>query len=162
MIRDLAFGDVAHELQQTRRVLERVPMDRHDWQPHAKSFTLGKLAQHVATIPMWGAITLDVAELDLAGFTPPPPVTTSAALLATFDENAAAFQAKLAAAPDDTWMVPWTLRAGDQVFFTLPRLAVMRGTVVNHLVHHRAQLTMYLRALDVPIPGLYGPSADEQ
>lgn len=145
----------------TRRTLERVPGDRLEYRPHAKSFTLGALAQHLATIPRWGAMTLQTPELDLSGPFPQETDAAVEAILARFDRNLADFRTALAAASDEALLASWTLRSGGKVHFTMPRLAVIRGMVMNHAVHHRAQLGVYLRLLDVPVPSMYGPSADE-
>jgi uncharacterized damage-inducible protein DinB len=153
------------EMGNTRKVLERVPEDKFAWKPHAKSFSMGALAQHVATIPMWGTMTLEGDQFDLAGPEAskfPPPVASQKELLALFDASAAKFRAALAAAHDAQLQAPWSLVMGSKVIFTMPRLGVLRSSVMNHLIHHRAQLGVYLRLTDVPVPGLYGPSADEQ
>lgn len=151
-----------HEMRGTRRVLERVPLERYDWTPHAKSFSLGRLANHLATIPRWGVVALTAPEFDFAQPGPAAtPATTQEALLAAFDEKVAAARGALSGASDAALGEPWTLRNGDHVVFTLPRAVVLRNMVLNHNVHHRGQMTVCLRLLDVPVPGLYGPSADE-
>lgn len=159
----LAFGDLEQELATTRRVLERVPEDRLDWQPHAKSMSLGKLAMHVATLPFYGEVLVQSDEFDFA--TTPTPgiegVASRAELLETFETRVAALREALARTEDAALGEPWTLRNGEHVIFTLPRFAVMRGMLISHMVHHRAQLGVYLRLLDVPVPSMYGPSADE-
>ena len=162
-IAQLAFGDLAHELASTRRILDRVPDGRHDWAPHAKSMTLGKLANHVADMPRFTLAIADRDELDLAdkGFAL-PAAQTRAELLAHFDQGAAALTDAVARLDADALARTWTLRAGDHVILAMPRGALIRGMGINHLVHHRAQLQVYLRLLDVPVPGLYGPSADER
>jgi uncharacterized damage-inducible protein DinB len=153
------------ELAGVRKVLERVPEDRLAWRPHAKSMTLGGLATHVANLPSWVAFTLHRDELDIAPAGAEPlrekEETSRAELLAHFDRHAAEGRAALAAASDEAWAGPWSLLAGGRKVFTMPRGACIRTFVMNHLVHHRAQLGVYLRLLDVPVPGLYGPSADE-
>jgi uncharacterized damage-inducible protein DinB len=149
------------EMSNTRRALERVPTDKFDWQPHAKSFTMGKLGTHLAMLPTWTSVTLDTSDLDVSQpFDQPKPATTEE-LLALFDQNVAAARTALAGAADETFFQPWTLRNGDQTIFTLPKIAVMRGFVLNHVIHHRGQLTVYLRLNDLPVPSIYGPSADE-
>jgi len=163
-IRDALLHEFDHEMANTRKTLERVPEDKFAWQPHAKSMTLGVLAAHVAGLPRFGAMTLatDVFDLAAAGdFGKPVPAESRAALLVSFDNNAAAARAAIAAASDEELLKTWTMRNGEQVFFTLPRIAVLRSFVMNHLIHHRAQLGVYLRLNDVPVPALYGPSADE-
>jgi uncharacterized damage-inducible protein DinB len=146
----------------TRRVLERVPVDKFSWQPHDKSMSFNRLAVHVAELPAWATMTLNTSELDFAA-TPyaPAKVETTEDLLNIFDKSASEARAALAGAGDEEFFKPWTLRNGDQVFFTMPKVAVLRGFVMNHIIHHRAQLTVYLRLNDIPVPGLYGPSADE-
>ncbi|HEY0553915.1 MAG TPA: DinB family protein [Thermoanaerobaculia bacterium] len=149
------------EMSNTRRALERVPTDKFDWQPHAKSYSMGKLATHIAHLPTWTNITLDTAELDVAQpFEIPKPASTEE-LLAFFDQNVAEARAALAGAADETFFQTWTLRAGEQIIFSMPKVAVMRGFVMNHIIHHRGQLTVYLRLNDIPVPSIYGPSADE-
>ena len=154
-----------HEIAGTRKVLERIPADKFDWRPHPKSFTLGALANHTSNLVNWGHVTLHTTELDLApkdGEPPRMPVAADAAgLVANLDAAAQATRAALAEASDAAFGEPWTLKGGDQVYFTMPRGVVIRNMVFNHLVHHRAQLTVYMRLLDIPVPGLYGPSADE-
>ncbi len=159
-----ALADLDHEVSQTRRMLERVPADHLDFSPHLKSWPLGKLANHLTDFPMWGSITLQTPELDFATpFPPGPPMpTTAAGFVAQFDERMTTFRAALAKATDAQMMETWTMRNGEQVLMSMPRVGVLRSMVINHMIHHRAQLTLYFRLLDVPVPGLYGPSADEQ
>jgi uncharacterized damage-inducible protein DinB len=160
----LALGDLDHELANTRRMLERVPMDRADWRPHAKSWTLQELATHIAQIPMWAASMPATTEYDFAGPQPPraePPATTEA-LLALFDDAAAKAKAAVGGMDDAAMLENWTLRSGDHVIMQAPRAAMVRSVGISHLIHHRGQLSLYLRLLDVPMPGMYGGSADEQ
>ena len=159
---DMLLPEFDHEMATTRKLLERVPEDRLSWAPHAKSFTLGQLAQHVATIPMWGTMTLTLSELDLGGSFENRPAESRAALVKLFDENAAKARTELTAKTDAELMAPWTLKRGADTLFTMPKASVWRSFVMNHLVHHRAQLSVYLRMQDVPLPAMYGPSADEQ
>ncbi len=158
---DALLPEFDHEMTVTRKLLERVPDDKFEWKPHPKSMALGQLAQHVATIPSWGSMTLTMSELDLGVGPPPPAMTSRAELLKAFDGNVAATRAALAGRADAELMVPWTLKNGGQALFTMPRAMVWRGFVVSHLIHHRAQRSVYLRMNDVPIPSMYGPSADE-
>ena len=148
-----------------RRTLERVPADKFDWRPHEKSGTMIWLAGHLANLPRWAALTMAGDELDLApGGEPMPPPPTPASveeLLATFDRCAAEARTALAGASDADFMKPWSLLNNGRVMMTLPKAAVIRSFVMNHLVHHRAQLGVYLRMNDVPVPSIYGPSADE-
>ena len=161
LIRDALLPEFDHETANTRRLLERVPMEKGDWKPHPKSTALAALATHVATLPGWVKPTIQQDSIDLANAAPPAPATTREELLALFDRSVAEGRAALAAADNDALMQPWSLRSGDRVFFTMPKAAVLRSFVMNHSVHHRAQLGVYLRLNDVPLPGMYGPSADE-
>jgi uncharacterized damage-inducible protein DinB len=159
-IADAFLAELDVELPTTRRLLERVPGDKGAWKPHPKSFSLGHLAQLVARMPGWIPMTLRETVLDLSG-APAYSLEKTEALLAEFDRNAAQARAALAAVKDEDFRVAWSLKAGERVFFTKPRLVVMRETV-NHLVHHRGQLSVYLRLVDVPLPSIYGPTADER
>ena len=154
-----------HEMANTRKTLERVPDEKFAWKPHEKSMSLGQLATHLSTIPSWTRNTFEQDELNLAPEGQPPArveeAKSTAELLATFDRHVAAARAALESATDDSWQGKWSLLMGDKTIFTLPRAAVVRGFVMNHLIHHRAQLGVYLRLLDVPVPSIYGPSADE-
>ena len=158
---DALLPEFDHEMTTTRKVLERVPEDKFDWKPHAKSFSLGQLAQHVATIPTWGAVTLTQSEFDVAGNQRIEPVKTRAELLSMFDQHVAATRSALTGTADAALMVPWSLKRDTQTIFTMPRVGVWRSFVMSHLIHHRAQLAVYLRLNDVPVPSMYGPSADE-
>jgi uncharacterized damage-inducible protein DinB len=153
-----------HEAAVTRTVLERVPEARADWKPHPKSMSLGQLAIHLASIPMWAVFTLRQPELDLAppdGPAFPPPAWESlAATLAAYDEKVVKARAAIVATTDLEMSQPWTLKKGGAKIFTAPRAGVLRSFVLNHSVHHRAQLGVYLRLLDVPVPAMYGPTAD--
>lgn len=154
-----------HEMAGCRATLARIPTSRFDYRPHPKSFTLGKLANHLASVPTWLITALETTELDFVdpavAARMPLPATTTEALLAQFDEDVRNARAALAAATDEDLATPWTGRSQGKVVFTLPRLAVYRGFILNHMIHHRAQLTVYLRLLDLPVPALYGPTADE-
>jgi uncharacterized damage-inducible protein DinB len=162
---ELLLPEFDREVAATRRVLERVPDGSLDWRPHPKSMTLGALASHLGELGHWGHATGSLAGVDLEQMRRPPdwvPPTTLAALLEAFDRQMAAARAALAGKSDAELMAPWTLRRGAQEFFTMPKATCLRTFVMNHLVHHRGQLTVYLRMLDVPLPSIYGPSADEQ
>lgn len=155
-----------HEMATTRKCLERMPADKADWAPHAKSFKLGKLCMHIAEMPSWGTMAMQTTEMDM---NPPggstyksPEYATKDGMLAVFDENVAAVRAAIAKASDAEFLVPWSLKGGGETYFTIPRVAVVRTWVLNHVIHHRGQLSVYLRLLDVPVPSIYGPSADEQ
>ena len=161
-LKRIALGDLESEIATTRRVLERIPEEHFDWKPHAKSMSLGGLATHIATIPFYGTAVLQGQDFDVAAPLPPNPLaTTRAEILGRFDETVAAFRALLEDADDLSLREPWSLRSGEHVVFTQPRIGVLRGLVVSHLVHHRGQLSVYLRLLDVPVPSIYGPTADE-
>jgi uncharacterized damage-inducible protein DinB len=151
-----------HEMATTRKLLERVPDSELAWKPHDKSFTLGQLAQHVATVPMWGAMTLQVSELDIAGSEQPAQLGSCADILALFDKHAAGTRVELVGKTDAELMAPWTLKHGSRTLFTMPKASVWRSFVMSHLVHHRGQLSVYLRIKNVALPSIYGPSADEQ
>ena len=151
-----------HEMANTRKVLERVPEEKFGWKPHGKSGTMGWLANHVAEIPGWAGPTLEQSTLDMTGYTPPPQPTTRAEVLEKFDNNVKSSREVIARAADATFMEQWSLVADGKPMFTLPKIAVLRGFVMNHMIHHRAQLTVYLRMNDVAVPALYGPSADEK
>ena len=157
------LNEFDHESKTTRRVLERIPTDKFDWAPHPRSMTMGKLAWHVAQMATWvpGTLEQDFIDFSVPGPEDPAHATTEE-LLAAFDKMVAAARASLAAAPDQIMMQPWSLKNGDMVFFTLPKIAVLRSFVFNHIVHHRGQLTVYLRLNEIPVPSIYGPSADEQ
>ncbi|HEY4593407.1 MAG TPA: DinB family protein [Thermoanaerobaculia bacterium] len=149
------------EMANTRRTLERVPTDKFAWQPHAKSFTMGKLATHLATLPTWTSVTLSTSELDLALPMDQPKPATTEEVLETFDKSVAGARAALAGASDEDWFQSWTLKSGAHVIFTLPKVAVLRAFVLSHIIHHRGQMTVYLRLNDIAVPSIYGPSADE-
>jgi uncharacterized damage-inducible protein DinB len=148
------------EMPITRRVLERVPADKATWKPHEKSFAIGHLAQLVGWMPGWIGNVATETELDVAG-APKYSLESTESIVANFDKNVAAARAALAAADDSTFGVMWSLKHGDRVLFSGPRGAILRNHM-NHLIHHRGQLTVYLRLLDVPVPQVYGPTADEK
>jgi uncharacterized damage-inducible protein DinB len=165
-LRDALLPEFDNEMKNTRKVLERVPEDKFGWKPHAKSGTMAWLAAHVATLGQWATITMTSDELDLAPKdgpqrTPPAPPTTRKELLDRFEEHSTAGRKAIAEASDADLIKPWTLLHGGEKLFTMPKMAVLRGFVMNHMIHHRGQLTVYLRLTDTPVPALYGPSADE-
>ena len=150
------------ELASLRKCLERLPGDQFGYQPHPRSMTLGQLATHVAQMPLWGATTINTTELDLSGDFEQPKPRTTAELLAIFEEGAKDYRAALEGASDEDLMVTWTLFGpGRTVMLAMPRIAVSRGMVMNHLVPHRGQLSVYMRLLEIPVPPIYGPTADE-
>lgn len=148
------------EMATTRRLLERVPSEKGPWKPHPKSFPLGHLAQLVATMPGWITNALRETSLDLAS-SPGYGFETTETLLREFDRHVAEAREALAATTEADLAVPWSLRHGDQVIFTAPRGEIARQHL-DHLIHHRGQLTVYLRLIDVPLPSIYGPTADER
>ena len=164
-IADSLLAEFDQEMATTRKHLERTPAQHADWKPHAKSMALGALAAHLAEVPSWIAAILTRTELDL---NPPggpayasPKFESVPKLLAFFDEQVKAGRAAIAVTVDKDFMVPWSLKSGGAVYFTMPRIVVMRSFVMNHLIHHRGQFTVYLRLKDVPVPQTYGPTADE-
>ncbi len=164
-IADSLLPEFDYEAANTRKVLERCPEDKYGWKPHEKSFSMGQLATHIANMNEWGAMTLATDSFDVAPPGAPPykeePFTSRKQLLERYDQNVAKFRAALAATNDEAMMKPWSLLGGGKPIFTLPRVGVLRSMIFNHLIHHRAQLSVYLRLNDVPVPALYGPSADE-
>lgn len=150
-----------HEMQTTRRTLERVPEDKLGWKPHQKSMSLGGLATHLATINHWVDATMGMDAFDVAGVPPNPELKSRAEILAAFDQNAASARKAIAGASDADLMKPWSLLSSGKAVFTLPRIAVLRSFILNHTIHHRGQLSVYLRLNDVAVPSIYGPSADE-
>ena len=150
------------EMEATRKVLERIPQDRLEWRPHEKSWTTRELATHLANLPTWTAITLqtDGFDLDADGPAPQEPQSVDG-ILSLFDENASAATAALSGTGDETFMESWTLTRGDDSIFSTPKIGVMRRFVLNHLIHHRGQMTVYLRLAGAPVPQTFGPTADE-
>jgi uncharacterized damage-inducible protein DinB len=152
--------ELEQEMKTTRRLLERVPSDKGQWKPHPKSFSLGHLAQLVSWMPGWITKAARGQDIDLAhggGYS----YEETDSLLQEFDRNVREAQQELASVSDADLQRPWSLKMGDRVLFTLPRIVVIRQNI-NHLIHHRGQLTVYLRLVDVPIPSIYGPTADEK
>jgi len=158
---DALLPEFDREISITRRLLERVPDDRLGWKPHPKSMSLGGLATHLSNLPWWGEMTLTQSEFDTAGVGRQADATSCGQILETFDRNASATRAALSGKSDAELMAPWALKNGSQTIFSMPKAAVWRSFVLSHLVHHRGQMSVYLRLLDVPVPSIYGPSADE-
>jgi uncharacterized damage-inducible protein DinB len=156
------IAEIQQEAAVARKCLERLPAEKFDWKPHERSMPLGRLASHLGEMFRWTGPTLDDSGIDFAAmdYKPFEPKGTDD-LLAHFDESVAAALDVLGRTSDETFMEDWTMRNGEQVYFTMPKAAVMRAFVVNHIVHHRGQLTVYMRLLDIPVPSIYGPSADE-
>jgi uncharacterized damage-inducible protein DinB len=165
-LKDAFLPEFDHEMGTTRRLLERAPESAFAWQPHEKSMTLGQLAGHIANIPRWCGAIFDVAEFDLAqaddGFRETTPPASRAELLADFDRKVADARTKLVAQTDSQMLVTWTFKDNGQEIFTMPKVSVFRSFILNHLIHHRGQLSVYLRMNNVPLPSIYGPTADEQ
>ncbi len=155
-----------HEMANTRRSLEGLPEDKFTWKPHEKSMTLGKLATHVATLPGWAVTTIQQDSLDIAPPGAPPfelpKLNSVKQLLDTFDEEVRKARASIAGASDGLFFKPWQLLMGGKELVTMPKIAVLRGMVMSHLIHHRAQLGVYRRLNNLPVPAIYGPSADEE
>ncbi|MGI4759031.1 MAG: DinB family protein [Janthinobacterium lividum] len=161
-IAEILLIDFDAEAVSTRRVLERVPADKAGWQPHDKSFTLGALASHVATLASFGNMILTTGSLDLGATKfPTHQFTTAEEAVAAASGFAAEIRTNLAAMSDEDLQATWTLQFGEHKIFSGPRMLAYKMMFFNHLIHHRAQITVYLRQLDVAVPGIYGPSADE-
>ena len=156
-------AEFTQEAANTRKMLERVPEDQLGWKPHEKSMSLGRLAGHIAESSLWVGAIVGSEELDFSqsDFEPFDPASTEQ-LLEEFDKNAASFVEAIKDKSDEELLVQWTMRNGDHVVAQLPRVAAIRGFILSHTYHHRGQLSVYLRLLDVPVPGVYGPSADDQ
>jgi uncharacterized damage-inducible protein DinB len=163
-IKDSLLPEYDHEMATTRRLLDRVPEADFAWKPHDKSMSLGQLSGHLANIPFWCSATLQATSLDLdtlgSDIRPKTPASR-AAVLKEFDEKVAAARALLASSTDPELLTPWTLKRGDHEIFTLPRISAIRSFVLNHIIHHRGQLSVYLRLRNVAVPPIYGPTADE-
>ena len=159
---DALLPEFDHEMAVTRKVLERVDGTQFGWQPHAKSMSLGRLATHVAEIPQWGQTILTQPEFNMVdGEYKPTAAATTAAVLELFDGQVKTIRALLAARTDAELMSTWTFKQNGKELFGMPRAAAWRSWVMNHLIHHRGQLSVYLRLTGSKVPGIYGPSADE-
>ena len=150
------------EMKNTRKLLECIPDGKLETQQHPRSITLAQLATHVALVPGWTKHLLDEEMLDLSPDMKPFVAASRAELLAIFDRGVVEARGRIRAASDEYWQTTWTFKIGGDTVFSMPRAAVMRSTILNHLIHQRAQLALYLRLDDVAIPGMYGPSADEK
>jgi uncharacterized damage-inducible protein DinB len=152
------------EMANTKKSLERVPWDRSEWKPHEKSMALGYLARHIATLPEWATLMVEKDNYDVAPANGDryqvPEANSTAEVLALLEQYAAAARNAIAEASDEHFQKPWSLLATGKVVFTQPRFAAVRS-IINHMIHHRAQLGVYLRLNDIPVPSIYGPSADE-
>lgn len=155
-------GEFAHESTTTRKLLERLPEDKLAWKPHEKSMTLGRLASHLAEIPEWGDTIVNHDSFDMATVdSKPKPEPSKQEILAAFDKNVESFQRALEGQSDERLFQNWKLTQGEHVAVEMARVACLRGFVLSHTIHHRGQLSVYLRENDVPLPAIYGPSADE-
>jgi uncharacterized damage-inducible protein DinB len=162
MIRQALMKEIEHEGSQTKRVLERIPMDFFTWKPHAKSKAIGELALHVAQIPAWTSRIVTAPEVNIATMhRDTPDIKTAYDLVLVSETSIQKAIEDLGNASDGDMMAMWTLKKGEHTVFSLPRVAAIRAMSMNHLIHHRGQLTVYLRLLDIAVPGIYGPSADE-
>jgi uncharacterized damage-inducible protein DinB len=160
---DSLTEEFEHEARTTRRHLERLPEDKLEWRPHEKSFTSGALASHITELVSWTDAIFNKDEFDFDPATYKPYLATSLAdLIKTFDDNVAKGKQALAGATDDTLKQPWSFKIMGRVRFEKPKAAVFRDFTLSHMIHHRGQFSVYLRLLGVPVPGSYGPSADEQ
>ena len=149
------------EMATSRIVIERVPEDKYGWKPHEKSMTAGRLASHIAEMPAWTSASIDHDVLDMAAGHTPFEGSSTAEVLARFDKDVRAAHAAIAGCSDETFMMEWSLKNGDDTLMTMPKIAVVRTFVINHIIHHRGQLSVYLRLLNESVPSIYGPSADE-
>jgi uncharacterized damage-inducible protein DinB len=156
------IGELQHEAAVTRKILERIPADKFDYKPHERSMAMGRLAVHVAEMTGWVIETVTKTELDFAtmDYKPFAPQSTEE-LVAFLDKVGGEAIEALKNTSDEAMMESWSLRNGEQVYFTMPRIQVLRGMVFNHIVHHRGQLSVYMRLNEIPVPEIYGPSADE-
>jgi uncharacterized damage-inducible protein DinB len=161
VIKDSLLAEYDHEVATTRKLIERVPPDKLAWKPHGRSMSLGSLALHLASLPTWATTILEQPSFDLETAPPNPPEPGAKAdIVECFDRSTAAARGALDRS-DVELVAHWTLTRGGQEVFTMPRVAAFRSFVLNHLIHHRGQLSVYLRLNDVPVPAIYGPSADE-
>jgi uncharacterized damage-inducible protein DinB len=162
-IAETLLPEYDREMGLTRRMLERVPDSDFTWKPHEKSMTIGRLAEHLAELPGWMKVSILESGIDMTTGRPPgyQPPSTRAAVLEMFDQNASEARAAIVGRTDAELMAPWTLRAQGKEVFTMPKAVVIRSFVMNHIVHHRGQMSVYLRMQNVPVPSIYGPSADE-
>jgi uncharacterized damage-inducible protein DinB len=159
-ISEMLLPEFEHEMANTRKILECVPEDKFAWKPHEKSMTLGRLASHVAELPYWASITLTQDSLALTPDNKAFNTASKSELMDAVDKNTAAARDAIARASDEDFGKIWSLIVGGQTVFSMPRATVLRNMVMSHMIHHRAQLGVYLRLNDIAIPGMYGPSAD--
>jgi uncharacterized damage-inducible protein DinB len=160
-ISDSLLPEFDQEMATARKVLERVKEDKYDWAPHEKSMKAGRLASHIAEMTVWGTIALTQDSLDLAGGHQPFNASSRAELLQAFDKNVESCREAIKGTSDDTFMKSWSLLQDGKVLMEMPKITVIRMFVLNHIIHHRGQLSVYLRLTDTAVPSIYGPSADE-
>lgn len=162
-INTLLLGELKNESANTKKIIERIPTDKIDWRPHEKSMTIGKLATHIANLPVWIGRIVNADGFDSASSGSIEKKETTQAILELFTERInEAEQALTAATSDEMFKGLWTLSRNNQSLYQLPKMVAIRSFAFNHLYHHRGQLSVYLRLLDIPVPGMYGPSADEK
>lgn len=162
-LKEVALADLKGELKATRRVLEGVSDEKLDWRPHEKSWTLLELAAHLANLPLWQISALETDGFNFADPVPDRVVPGNREeILSVFDENVSKFMSMLDECSEEDLLKPWTLSHGEKELFSMPTVGVLRQWGMSHIVHHRGQLTVYLRLLDIPVPSTYGPTADEQ
>lgn len=155
------LAELKHESVNTKKILERVPTDKLSWKPHEKSMTLGRLATHLAELPTWIDRIISADEFDFAKPLARDSKVTTDEIIALFNEELLSATKSLESATDENLNANWTVKRGDVIFFQMPRKIALRNFAFNHIYHHRGQLSVYLRLLDVNVPGMYGPSADE-
>jgi uncharacterized damage-inducible protein DinB len=162
MINQTLIPELQNDAAFTRKILERVPFDHFGWKPHEKSTPLGRLAVHIAELPGWISMTINSSELDLGKMNyKPTEVKSTEELVQLLDQKVQQALDALKGVSDENLKDNWTLRRGETVLFSMPKVSVIRAMAIKHLVHHRGQLSVYLRLLDISVPGMYGPSADE-
>lgn len=162
-LKDAFIAELKYESTLTKKILERVPMDRKDWKPHEKSMTLGRLATHIAQIPHWITDIIKIDDYDFAARIPKADTATSnEELMHIYQEILDNAIRDLNQMSDEDLNKRWIVRVGDRLMYDTPKKVALRGWAYSHLVHHRGQLSVYLRLLDIPVPGIYGPSADER
>jgi uncharacterized damage-inducible protein DinB len=159
-ISEMLLPEFDQEIANTRKILDCVPEEKFTWKPHEKSMALGRLASHLAEMPGWGVRVIEVDKLEMAPGSKPYVAASKAELLATLDKNAGAAREAIAGASDEHLENIWTFVFAGHTIFAIPRTAALRTMMMSHIIHHRGQLSVYLRLNDVPIPGMYGPSAD--
>ena len=161
MISQSLLPEFDHEMGTTRKYLDRLPEAHANFKPHDRSMGLAPLASHIAEMAGWVVPTLTLDDLDITGYQPNVK-TTRTELLAMFDQNVVAARAAIEQLEDSEWMRPWSLKMGGHTAFTMPKIGVVRSMIMNHIIHHRAQLGVYYRLVGVAVPATYGPSADEK